>query len=65
MGTGMRAWASLSGLVFVVLTVVGSLFLFGGPSDSSPAKMTAWYDSSSNRLHIHIGWLLVGLGCSR
>jgi hypothetical protein len=59
---GLRLWSSLSGLVFVVLAVVGSLLLFDGPSDSSPAKMTSYYDSSSNRLHINIGWILTGLG---
>jgi hypothetical protein len=59
---GLRLWSSLSGLVFVVLAVVGSALLFDGPSDSSPAKMTAWYQSSSNRAHIHIGWVLTGLG---
>lgn len=59
---GLRLWASLSGLVFVVLAVVGAMFLFDGPSDSSPAKMTAYYGSSSNRTHIHIGWVLTGLG---
>ena len=45
-----------------MLAVVGALFLFDGPSDSSPAKMTAWYQSSSHRTHIHIGWLLAGFG---
>ena len=57
-----RTWASLSGLVFVVLAVVGSLLIFDGPSDSSPAKMAAWYGGSSNRGHINIGWVLTGLG---
>jgi hypothetical protein len=59
---GLRLWSSLSGLVFVVLAVVGSILLFDGPSDSSPAKMTAWYGSSSNRAHVNIGWVLTGLG---
>jgi hypothetical protein len=59
---GLRLWSSLSGLVFVVLVVVGSLLLFDGPSDSSPAKMAAWYGSSSNRAHVNIGWVLTGLG---
>ncbi|HJU36101.1 MAG TPA: hypothetical protein VJ716_01625 [Gaiellaceae bacterium] len=59
---GLRLWASLGGLVFVVLAVVGALLLFDGPSDSSPAKMAAWYGSSSNRGHINIGWVLTGLG---
>lgn len=61
-GRGLRAWSSLSGLVFVVLAVVGAIFLFDGPSDSSPAKMAAWYGSSSNRMHVNVGWLLTGLG---
>jgi phosphate starvation-inducible membrane PsiE len=59
---GLRLWSSLSGVVFVVLAVVGAIFLFDGPSDSSPAKMTSWYSSSSNRAHINIGWVLTGLG---
>ena len=59
---GLRLWSSLSGLVFVVLAVVGSALLFDGPSDSSPAKMTSWYQSSSNRAHVNIGWILTGLG---
>lgn len=59
---GLRLWSSLCGLVFVVLAVVGSILLFDGPSDSSPAKMTAYYTSSSHRAHINIGWILTGLG---
>jgi hypothetical protein len=59
---GLRLWSSLGGLVFAVLAVVGALLLFDGPSDSSPAKMSAWYGSSSNRGHINIGWILTGLG---
>jgi len=58
----LRLWSSLSGLVFVVLAVVGSALLFDGPSNSSPAKMTSWYQSSSNRAHVNIGWILTGLG---
>jgi hypothetical protein len=60
--SGLRLWSSLSGLVFVVLVVVGSALLFDGPSDGSPAKMTSWYQSSSNRAHVSIGWILTGLG---
>jgi hypothetical protein len=60
--SGLRLWSSLSGLVFVVLAVVGAIFLFDGPSDSSPAKMTSWYANSSHRTHINIGWLLTGIG---
>jgi len=59
---GLRLWSSLSGLVFVVLVVVGSALLFDGPSDSSPVKMTAWYGSDSNRWHVNLGWILTGLG---
>jgi hypothetical protein len=58
---GLRLWASLSGLVFVVLAVFGALLLFDGPNDASPAKMAAWYGSSSNRAHLNIGWILAGL----
>jgi hypothetical protein len=58
---GLRLWSSLGGLVFVVLAVVGALLLFDGPSDSSPAKMAAWYRSSSNRGHVNIGWILTEL----
>ena len=61
-GRGLRVWSSLSGLVFVVLAVGGSLLLFDGPSDSSPAKMAAWYGSDSHRWHINLGWILTGLG---
>jgi hypothetical protein len=55
-------WSSLSGLVFVVLAVVGSALLFDGPNDSSPAKMAAWYGSDTHRWHINLGWILAGLG---
>jgi hypothetical protein len=57
----LRAWSSLGGIAFAVLAVVGAIFLYDGPQDSSPAKMTAWYSSSGNRAHINIGWVLVGL----
>jgi len=60
-GRGLRLWTSLSGLVFVVLAVIGSLLLFDGPSGSSPAKMAAYYGKASNRNHINIGWILTGL----
>ncbi len=58
----LRAWASLAGLVSVVLFVVGSMMLFDGPNGSSPAKMAAWYGSGSNRTELHVGWVLTGLG---
>ena len=61
MATRLRTWSSLGGVVFTVLAVVGAIFLYDGPQASSPAKMTAWYSSSSNRDHINIGWVLTGL----
>ena len=54
----LRAWSSLGGLAFTVLAVVGAVLLYDGPSDSSLAKMTAWYSSGSHRSHINIGWVL-------
>jgi hypothetical protein len=57
----LRAWSSLGGIAFTVLAVVGSIFLYDGPQDSSPARMAAWYGRSSNRTHIDIGWVLTGL----
>jgi hypothetical protein len=57
----LRAWSSLGGVAFTVLAVVGAIFLYDGPQDSSPAKMAAWYSSSSNRTHVNVGWVLVGL----
>ena len=62
MAARLRAWSSLGGIAFTVLVVLGAVFLFDGPSGSSPAKMTAWYSSGSNRSHVNIGWVLAGLG---
>ncbi|HEU5363588.1 MAG TPA: hypothetical protein VFU56_09620 [Gaiellaceae bacterium] len=61
MATRLRVWSSLGGIAFSVLAVIGAIFLYDGPQASSPAKMTAWYGSSSNRTHINIGWVLTGL----
>src|SRR5262249_33907510 len=58
----LRAWSSLGGIASTVLVVIGAMSLFDGPSDSSRAKMTAWYSSSSHRTHINIGRLLARLG---
>jgi hypothetical protein len=58
----VRSWSALGGAAFAVLAVIGAIFLFDGPTDSSPAKMTAYYQSSSHRNSIHIGWLLTGIG---
>lgn len=61
MAARLRLWSSLGGIAFTVLVVIGAMLLFDGPSDSSPAKMTAWYQSGSHRSHINIGWALAGL----
>jgi hypothetical protein len=61
-GRALRVWASLGGVVFVVLAVIGSIFLFDGPSDSSALKMAAYYGKSSHRNETHLGWVLTGLG---
>ena len=61
MATRLRAWSSLGGVAFTVLAVIGAIMLYDGPQDSSPAKMAAWYSSSSHRAHINLGWVLVGL----
>jgi len=57
----VRAWSSLAGIAFSVLAVVGAVFLYDGPMNSSPAKMTAWYSSDGNRTRVDIGWVLTGL----
>jgi hypothetical protein len=62
--TGLLRWAPLGGILFVVLFVIGTLFLFSGePSgDDPPAKFMAWFGDSGHRDRIHVGWLLIGLG---
>jgi hypothetical protein len=60
---GLRMWSSLSGLLFVVLFVIGSGLMFDGPNgDESPAKFISFYGDSGNRDKINIGWILSGLG---
>jgi hypothetical protein len=61
---GLVRWAPLGGVVFVVLFVIGTLFLFSGaPSgDDPPAKYTAWFADSGHRDRINVGWILIGLG---
>src|SRR5215813_14099825 len=58
----LRGWACLGGLATAVLFVIGAILLFDGPSDSSPAKMTAYYTDSGHRTTTHIGWILAGFG---
>jgi hypothetical protein len=61
-GRTLSVVASLGGLIFVVLFVIGNILLQEGPSESSPAKMQAYYGSSSHRDRMSIGWALAALG---
>jgi hypothetical protein len=58
-------WAPLGGVLYVVLFVIGVIFMFSGaPSGKhkTPATVTAWYMNSTHRAHVMIGWLLCSLG---
>jgi hypothetical protein len=61
--TGLARWAALSGAVYVVLFVVGTILLFAGTKggDDPPAVVRAWYSDSGHRNRLNVGWLLVGL----
>src|SRR2546430_994173 len=61
---GLARWASLGGILYVVLFVVGTILLYSGAPDSSssPAKIIAYYSKSSHRDRISIGWIVAGLG---
>jgi hypothetical protein len=61
--TGFARWAALSGAVYVVLFVVGTIVLFAGTKggDDPPAVVRAWYSDSGHRDRLNLGWVLVGL----
>jgi hypothetical protein len=61
---GLARWASLGGVLYVVLFIVGNILLFAGSpaSDAAPAKVVAWYSDSGHRDRIDFGWILAGLG---
>jgi hypothetical protein len=61
--TGFARWAALSGAVYVLLFVVGTIVLFSGaPSgDDPPSKFIAWYRDSGHRDRVNLGWILIGL----
>jgi hypothetical protein len=61
---GLARWAALGGIAYVVLFIIGTIFLFSGApdGDASPAKVIAWYSDSGHRDRINIGWILSGLG---
>ena len=63
-GGALARWASLGGVLYVVLFVIGVIVMFSGEpnSDSSPARVIAYYSSSSHRDKISIGWIIAGLG---
>jgi hypothetical protein len=61
--TGFARWAALSGAVYVVLFVVGTIVLFAGTKggDDPPAVVKAYYSDSGHRDRINLGWVLIGL----
>jgi hypothetical protein len=61
---GLVRWASLGGILYVVLFVIGVIVMFDGEpdSDSSPARVIAYYSKASHRDKISIGWIIAGLG---
>jgi hypothetical protein len=61
--TGFARWAALSGAVYVVLFVIGTICLFSGApgGDAPPARVIAWYSDSGHRDQVNIGWILIGL----
>jgi hypothetical protein len=63
-GGALARWASLGGVLYVVLFVIGVIVMFDGEPDSSssPAKVIAYYSKSSHRDKINIGWIIAGLG---
>jgi hypothetical protein len=62
--SGLVRWATLGGVVYVVLFVVGVILFFGNQPDTSsaPAKIISFYSDSGHRDRINIGWVVAGLG---
>ena len=63
-GGALARWASLGGILYVVLFVIGTILVVDGPpsSGASPARVIAYYSKSSHRDKIAIGWIVAGLG---
>jgi hypothetical protein len=61
---GLARWASLGGILYVILFIIGVILMFDGEpdSDASPARVIAYYSKSSHRDKIAIGWIVAGLG---
>jgi hypothetical protein len=57
-------WASLGGILYVVLFIIGNILLFSGApgGDASPSKVTSYYMDSGHRARIGVGWVVAGLG---
>ena len=62
--TGLARWASLGGVLYVVLFIIGTILLFDGApdSDASPARVILYYQDSGHRDKIMFGWIVAGLG---
>jgi hypothetical protein len=61
---GIARAATLAGVAYVVLFVIGVILVFGGSPDSgsAPAKIIAYYSKGSHRTEINLGWAIGGLG---
>ena len=62
-GRAITRWAALGGAIYVVLFVIGTIFMFSGApqGDDPPAKFVQWFSDSGHRDRIHVGWVLMGL----
>ena len=56
-------WASLGGVAFVVLLVLGSLLMYSDTpmGDDPPSKVIAYFGDSGHRDRISIAWIIAGL----
>jgi len=62
---GVRRWAPLGGVAFVVLFVTGTTLMFSGPPDDSedgPAAVARYFADAGHRDRVNYGWILAGLG---
>jgi hypothetical protein len=55
-------WASLGGVAFVVLFVIGTLLMFSNTpmGDDPPAKVMAYFGNSGHRHRIELAWIVAG-----
>jgi hypothetical protein len=60
----LSAWASLGGVGFVVLFVIGTLLMFSDTpmGDDPPSKVVAYFGDSGHRDRISIAWIVAGIG---